>query len=127
MSCAPTVESIQLIMPPKLEPKPLGAYIHEPFNCLQYAVCHGRHAAAFNSDEACQMVISDPKLSETVIGTAVKTVYCLRWAESSALTAAGSLVLHPSSLCPTLEWCENQNLFQQLFGVEFHNDGHTYV
>ena len=121
------VGPIQLIMPPKLEPNPLGAYIHEPFNFSQYAVCYGRHAAAFNSDEACQMVISDPKLSETVIGTAVKTAYCLRWAESSALTAARSLVLHPSSLCPPLEWCKNQNLFQHLFRVEFHYDGHTYV
>ena len=37
------------------------------------------------------------------------------------------MVLHPSSLCPPLEWCENQNLFQYLFGVEFHCDGHTYV
>ena len=27
-SCAPTVEPIQMIMPPKYEPKPLGAYIH---------------------------------------------------------------------------------------------------
>ena len=31
-SCAPTVEPIKLIMPPKPEPEPLGAYIHKPFN-----------------------------------------------------------------------------------------------
>ena len=37
------------------------------------------------------------------------------------------MVLHPSSLCPLLEWCENQNLFQHLFGVEFHCNVHTYV
>jgi hypothetical protein len=37
------------------------------------------------------------------------------------------MVLRPSSLCPPLEWCENQNPFQHLYGVEFHYDGHTYV
>ena len=73
------------------------------------------------------MVCSDPKLSETGNGTAVKTAYCLRRAGSSATTTAGSLVLHPSSLRPPLEWCENQNLFQHLFGIKFHYEGHTYV
>jgi hypothetical protein len=126
-SCALTVEPIKLIMPPKPEPKPLGAYIHDPFNCSQYAVCYGRHDAAYNSEEACQMVCNDPQLSETIIGTGVKPAYSLRRAGSSASTAAGLMVLHPSSLCPPLEWCENQNIFQQLFGVEFHHDGHTYV
>ena len=73
------------------------------------------------------MVCSDPKLSETIIGTAVKTAYCFRRAGSSASTTAGSLVLHPSSCCPLLEWCKNQNLFQHLYGLKFHCDGHTYV
>ena len=71
-SCAPTVEPIKLNMPPKREPKPLGAYIHEPFNRSQYAVCYGRHDAAFNSEETRQMVCSDPQLYETIIGTGVK-------------------------------------------------------
>jgi len=34
-SCALMVEPIKLIMPPKPEPKPLGAYIHKQFNCSQ--------------------------------------------------------------------------------------------
>ena len=37
------------------------------------------------------------------------------------------MVLLPSSLCPPLEWYENQNLFQHLFGVDFDFDSHTYV
>ncbi len=31
-SCPPTVDPIKLIMPPKPEPKPVGAYFHETFN-----------------------------------------------------------------------------------------------
>ena len=58
------------------------------------------------------MVRSDPQLSETIISTGVKPAFCLRRAGSSASTTAGSMVLHPSSLFPPLEWCENQNLFQ---------------
>ena len=49
-SCASTVEPIKLIMPPKPEPKPLAAYIYEPFNRSQYAVCYGRQDNAFNSE-----------------------------------------------------------------------------
>ncbi len=73
------------------------------------------------------MVCSDPQLSETIIGTGVKPAYSLQRAGSSATTKAGYMVLHASSLCPPLEWCENQNLFQHFFGDEFHCNGHTYV
>jgi hypothetical protein len=63
-SCAPTVEPIQLIMPPKLEIKPLGAYIHDPFNFSQYAVCYGRYDPAFRMHARWSAVIlSSPKPS----------------------------------------------------------------
>ena len=42
-------------------------------------------------------------------------------------TTAGAMVLSPSGLCPPFEWCSNQNVFQHLFGIEFHCDGHTYI
>ena len=73
------------------------------------------------------MVCNDPQLSETIIGTGVKLAYSLRRAGGSASMTAGSMVLHASSLCPPLEWCEHQNIFQNLFGVGFNFDGHTYV
>ena len=41
-SCASTVDPLTLILPPKCAPKPLGAYIHEPFNRPQHSVCYGR-------------------------------------------------------------------------------------
>jgi hypothetical protein len=40
---------------------------------------------------------------------------------------AGSSVLSGDSVCPPFETCPNQNLFQQLFGLELHHDGHTYI
>jgi hypothetical protein len=73
------------------------------------------------------MVCNDPPLSETTIDSSIKPAYCLRQADSLASKSAGSMVLLPSSPCPPLEWCENQNPFQHLFGVEFHYDGHTNV
>ena len=126
-SCAPDVTPIELIMPPTPETKPLGAYIHEPFNRPQYSVCYGRHDDAFNSDDGCQMTCEDLKSSDAVVDSRVKPAYSIRRSGGSESTTAGSLVLPLSSLCPPLEWCANQNLFQHLFGVEFFFDDHTYV
>ena len=97
-SCAPTVEPINLILPPKSTPKPIGAYIYEPLNCPQHSVCYGRNVDAFNSDEACQMQCVEPQKGETVIIHGVQPAYSLLRAGSPISTTAGAMVLLPSSL-----------------------------
>ena len=66
-SCASHVEPLTLILPPKCAPKPLGAYIHEPFNHHWHSVCYGRDDVAFNTDDGCHMVCLEPQVCETVI------------------------------------------------------------
>ena len=51
----------------------------------------------------------------------------LHHADSDITILAGSTAVSSGSLCPPFESCPNQNLFQQYFGIEFIQDGHTHV
>ena len=53
--------------------------------------------------------------------------YHLHCTGEDETTLAGSSVISISGLCLPFETCPSKNLFQKLFGIEFHFDGHTYV
>ncbi len=53
--------------------------------------------------------------------------YHLHRADLDATILVGSLVLSTGGLFPPFESCPNRNLFQQFFGIEFIQNGHTYV
>ena len=76
-SCAPVVAPLDLILPPKVDPQPLGAYLHEPFNRPQHAVCYGRNDNSFNSDTSCRMQCVPHLPGETVVHNLVKPAYSL--------------------------------------------------
>jgi hypothetical protein len=126
-SCASNVDKPSLILPPKCDPKPIGDYIHTPFNTPQHSVCYSRDDTLFNSDGECTMTCADPQKCETMIPPGIRHAYSLHRVGDQLATTAGAMVLSSSSLCPPFDWGSTQNMFQHLFGIEFHHDGHTYV
>ena len=126
-SCSSTVELIILKTPPCTNPHPIGLYIWEPFKRPENFLCYSRSDDNFNKDETSKMIISTPKTAISTKSTCVSIKYHLHRNNANGFILAGSSVLSTNSLCPPFDACPNQNMFQNLFGLKFHFDGHTYV
>jgi hypothetical protein len=48
-SCASKVEPITLKTPPSVTPRPIGAFVWEPFNRIEHSLSHGRDDKEFDS------------------------------------------------------------------------------
>ena len=129
-SCAPAVEPIMLAVPPLVHPRPITYFNYEPFNRPEHALCHGCLDTKFNDDDtplSNLMTVSRPKSGDAATSTTVITLYNLHRKGADQSSISGSSVLSADSLCPPYGASSNQNIFQHLFGIEFHHDGHTYV
>ncbi len=126
-SCASTVNPIVLKTPPKTTPRPISAFIWEPFNRPEHSLCYGKDDVNFNKDKNSTMIATTPKPAISTDSNHVHVKYHLHRDNANGSILAGSSVLSGDSLCPSFEACPNRNLFQQYFGLEFHHDGHTYV
>jgi hypothetical protein len=122
--CASNVEPITLKTPPSVTPRPIGAFVWEPFNRIEHSLSPGRDDEEFDSKKMIT-TIPKPIASQQSCGVTVK--YHLHHANSDATILAGSSVLSSGGLCPPFESCPNRNLFQQFFGIKFIHDGHTHV
>jgi hypothetical protein len=58
---------------------------------------------------------------------AVSPAYFLHSVNSDATILNGAAVLSPDSLCLPFDGSSTTNLFRCHFGVEYHDDGHTFV
>jgi hypothetical protein len=126
-SCALSVAPLVLKSPPAITPLSISLYVWEPFNRLEHYISFRQDDVDFNKDETCKMRASIPKPTDTSSSTGVVFKYHLHCKGSDDTILAGSSILSGDSVCPPFESCPNQNLFQQLFGLEFHYDGCTYV
>jgi hypothetical protein len=118
---------LQLQVPPAVPPRPIGAFLWEPFNRDDHSLCPSRNDAAFNKDDSIKMIVIVPKQADTSSSRTIKIKYHLHRADKDTSILAGTSVLLHDSLCPPFEPCPNHNLFQQYFGVEFHYNGSTHV
>jgi hypothetical protein len=126
LSSVLVVELIVLKTLPAVQPRPIASYLWEPFNRPEHSLCFGCDDSDFNK-EALQMMVSTPKPAKLGGTTPITILYHLHRADADATILAGSSVLSQSSLCPPFEACPARNLFQPIFGIKFHFDGHTYV
>ncbi len=126
-SCASNVDQIVLKTLPRTTPRPISAFIWEPFNRPEHSLCYGRNDVDFNKDKTSKMIASTPKPAISTNSSLVNIKYHLHHDNANGSILAGSSVLSGDSLCPPFEACPNQYLFQQYYGLKFHHDGHTYV
>ncbi len=129
-SSASDVDPLVLKPPPSTNTYLLCSYIWEPFNRPEHLLCYGHKDKDFNKDETCQMTATTPKPTTTnnLSPIGVVTKYHLHRNDFNESILAGSLVLSEDGSCPLFESFPNQNLvFKQYFGLNFHHDCHTYV
>ena len=110
-----------------VQPKPIGAFLWEPFDRDDHSLSLSRDDASFNKDDSNTMIVTIPKQADASSPRRIKIKYHLHRAGMDATILAGTSVLSHDSLCPPFESCPNQNLFQQYFGVEFHHKESTHV
>ncbi len=59
-SCASNVDQIILKTLPRTTPRPISAFIWEPFNRPEHSLCYGRNDVDFNKDKTSKMIASTP-------------------------------------------------------------------
>jgi hypothetical protein len=111
-SCASNVDQIILKTPPRTTPRPISAFIWEPFNRPEHSLCYGRNDVDFNKDETSKMIASTPKPAVSTNSSLVNIKHHLHRDNANGSILAGSSVLSGDSLCPPFKSCPNQNLFQ---------------
>jgi hypothetical protein len=126
-SCASTVDPIELKTPPPMPLQPIGSFLWEPFNRPKHSVCLSQYDSRFNKDDSPKMVVTGPCPALELGCPSICILYHLHCDNSDSLILAGSSVLSHGSLCPPIETCPNQNLFQNYFGVQFDHDGSSYI
>ena len=119
-ACCRAASPLQLKAPPVVQPKPIGAFLWEPFD-------RDDHSLSFNKDDSNKMIVTTPKQADASSSRKIKIKYHLHCASMDASILAGTSVLSHDSLCPPFESCPNQNLFQQYFGIEFHHKDSTHI
>jgi hypothetical protein len=89
-SCASNVEPITLKTPPSVTPRPIGAFVWEPFNRIEHSLSPGRDDEEFDSKK---MITTIPKPIASQQSRGVTVKYHLHRANSDATILAGSSVL----------------------------------
>jgi hypothetical protein len=124
-SCTSKVEPIKLKPPPPIRPQPLGDYLWEPFSRPEHSVC-----LACDDDDFCRQDVrftaTNPS-NNTPIPPGVMVRYYIHGHSSDEGILCGATVISVDDVCPPFDAGANQNMFQHLFGIEFHFGDHTHV
>jgi len=119
--------------PPQVKPNPIARYIWAPFSKPELAISYSKDDTYFNNhavnDNGLQPLRastpSDAQHASSDAGTRVK--YYLHRHDDNPSTLVGSAIISDIDLYPPFNPITNTNVFGHYFGIEFKNDGHTYV
>jgi len=123
--CASTVEPLTLKSPPPSLPHPISLSRWEPFNRPE----HSMSLAKDDDDFICQDVkfTATPTEPTVAIPPGVLVKYYLPGHRSDESMLAGAAMVSLDGLCPPFDASPNKNMFQHLFGIEFHYENHSHV
>ncbi len=120
-SCITKVEPFELKPLPPIRPRPLGDFLWEPVSRPEHSVC-----LACNNDDFCRqdvrfMTTIPSDITPTPQGVTVQ--YYIHRHGSNENILCGTVVILVDGMCPPFNAATNQNMFQHLFGIEFHFGG----
>ncbi len=124
-SCAPAVEPLHLKRPPSIPHRPLGEFIWEPFNRKEHAISLARDDNNFAKQEMGLLATTPPTTLDEETGISVR--YYLHRPNTDTLVTLGSEVISVDGLCLVFNACPTTNIFQHYFGIEFHDEDHSYI
>ncbi len=124
-SCTTRVNPLELKPPPPVSPRPIGAFLWEPFNRPEHLVSLARNNNDFCRQDIRFHTTYPPADAQSEPGVIIK--YFLHWHGTDKSTFCGSFAISSDGLCPPFDVGNNQNMFQHLFGIEFSHKNHTHV
>ncbi len=124
-SCMPTVNPIELKPPLPVHPRPMGHYLWEPFNRPEHSVCLARNNKDFCRQDVRFTATNPPDGTPIPPGVIVKYYIHGHGLDESDL--CGAAVISVDGMCAPFDANANQNMFQHLFGIEFHFENHTHI
>eukprot|EP00956_Cyclotella_meneghiniana_P018530 scaffold30928_cov30-Cyclotella_meneghiniana.AAC.3 len=133
--CDSSVQPINIPNPPTVTPSPLSHFLWKPFNRRNYALSFSRSSKNFGKsisdsisepDSTSQFSVSEPKPGASD-SASHKVLYCLHPQNSDQDIQQGYEVCSTNHI--SKPWCPSPNdaLFKNLYGIEFHEDGDTFV
>ncbi len=124
----PKVKKVMLCTPPSGKPLPLSNYLWQPFNKTEYRISLSKDDPSFNDGSIPSLHATLPSASIlSSLPPGIHPLYCLHSQDSDTSILSGSMVLSLDSLCPQFDGTTTTNVFKYHFGIEFHQDDHTYV
>ncbi len=124
-SCASTATPQLLKRPSSVPICPLVEFIWEPFNWPEHGISLAHDDADFDKQDL-QLKVSTHKLT-TSKDSGIIIKYSIHRPDSNNTVIVGSEVISVDGLCQAFNACQNSNIFQNYFGLEFHYDGHSYI
>ncbi len=106
----------------------LSSVIWPLFNKTEYQLSYAMNDNSFTDANANgTVVLMLPPTIMALLPTGLEVLYHLHLCSDRPGSLNRSAVLSLDSLCTPFDGSSNTNLFQHLFGVEFHCNCHTYV
>ena len=124
-SCASTVEPLTLKSPPPSLPRPMGLSLWEPFNRPEHSMSLAKDDDDFMHQDV--KFTATPTESTIAIPPGVLVKYYLHGRHSEESMLAGAAVVLLDGLCPPFDVSPKKNMFQHLFGIEFHYENHSHI
>ncbi len=114
--------------PPSSQPLPLANFVWQPFNKKEYGLSFAKDDLLFNDESAPTLHAALPlALVLSSLPWGLQPLYYLHFRGSDATILNGTAVLLLDSLCPPIDGSSTVNIFKCHFGIEFHDNDHTYV
>jgi hypothetical protein len=128
MNTQSKVNTLIFRTPPSSQPLPLAAFVWQPFNKKEYGLSFAREDTLFNNDSMPPLHVAFPlALVSSLLPSCFQPLYYLHLQGSDTTILNGAVVLSHDSLCPLFEGSSTTNIFKCYFGIEFHDNDHTYV
>jgi len=87
-ACCRAASPLQLKAPPVVQPKPIGAFLWEPFDRDDHSLCLSRDDTSFNKDDNNKMIVTTPKQANASSSRKIRIKYhCIvpAWMHPSSL------------------------------------------
>jgi hypothetical protein len=123
-----TVDKLMFCRPPLSRPLPLSNFVLQPFNKNEFSLSFSKDNSLFNDGSEHALRATTPlALVLLLLPQGLHPLYYLHLQGLDATILNGTAVMSLDSLCPLFDGSSTTNLFKCHFGIEFHDNNHTYV
>ncbi len=128
MNTQAKVDALTFCTSPSSRPFLLAAFLWQPFDKKEYGLSFAREDSSFNDGSIPPLhAVLPSALVLSLLLRGLQPLYYLHLQGSNTTILNGAAVLSHDSLCPMFDSSSTTNIFKCHFGIEFHDNDHTYV